>query len=139
MDLCRDGDALLKDIEQKMNNNIEAIKALISRIKVVDNPTISNSLYNYVNVVIEDQEQLEVLGHIGTETISPRNVKSEGSEELIVFSSEQDIEPISPAPKAKRFSSSKETNNSRMSERSIKRVVSSEIKLQILSVEEVIA
>lgn len=37
---------------------METINTMISRIKVVENPNISNSLFNYINVVLEDQEQL---------------------------------------------------------------------------------
>jgi hypothetical protein len=57
----------------------------------VDNPNIPNSLYNYLNVVIEEQEQLELLGVIGQEVISPKPSKTEESLASIEFSSDRAI------------------------------------------------
>lgn len=38
----------------------------------MENPAVPISLFNYVNIVIEDEEQLEAMGHIVQETITPK-------------------------------------------------------------------
>lgn len=49
---------------------------LISQIKIVENSGISNSVFNFINVVLEDTD-LEVLGFVHQEVLSPREFKEE--------------------------------------------------------------
>ena len=54
MSVLKDGDNLLKEIERKMDAKSEQIEAIISKIRIVENQGIPNSLFNYLNVVMHN-------------------------------------------------------------------------------------
>lgn len=60
-----------------MDSNIAAIEGLIAKIKVVDNPAVANSIFNYLAVHLEDADQSDSFGHVPQETLSPRQLKSD--------------------------------------------------------------
>lgn len=51
----KEGEVIVGEMERKLEQNAATVDAIISRIKVVENPAVPNLLFNYLNVVIEDQ------------------------------------------------------------------------------------
>ena len=50
--ICEKGDGILEAIEKKIEEQQDVIEELIGKIKIVENTSIPNTLYNYINVVI---------------------------------------------------------------------------------------
>lgn len=48
---------------------MHVIENLISQIKIVESSSLANSIFNYVNVVIEDNHQIEELGIVQQEIV----------------------------------------------------------------------
>lgn len=71
LEICTEGETLLSRLEGKINSNIATIESLISQIRVVENPGISNSVFNFISVVFEE-EPLEGLAYVQQEILSPR-------------------------------------------------------------------
>jgi hypothetical protein len=52
LEICNEGESIIKRLESKVNSNISTIEVMISQIKVVENAGISNSVFNYINVFL---------------------------------------------------------------------------------------
>lgn len=85
---------------------------LISQIKIVENSGISNSVFNFINVVLEDTD-LEVLGFVHQEILSPREFKEDiRKEHKIEFGADHltvERDALSPIPRRKSKSKDKGT------------------------------
>jgi hypothetical protein len=77
LEICSEGETLLSRLESKINTNIATIEVLISQIRVVENAGVSNSVFNFINVVLDDNEPLEGLPYVQQEVLSPRSFKEE--------------------------------------------------------------
>lgn len=65
-------------LEAKINSNVAIIEALISQIRVVENAGVCNSVFNFINVVLDDSEPIEGLPYVQQEILlSPRAFKEE--------------------------------------------------------------
>jgi len=53
MDVCKEGEKHLKKIQNKLDNNMTIIQKLITSIKVIDNVSAANSLFNYISIIVE--------------------------------------------------------------------------------------
>ena len=118
LEICTEGETLLSRLEGKINSNIATIESLISQIRVVENPGISNSVFNFISVVFEE-EPLEGLAYVQQEILSPRG--KEEKEQKIEFAASHlstarehlilNREPLSPAMRRKSKSKDKMTNS----------------------------
>ena len=78
MDICVEGDELLKTIEATVRNNLKRIEGLVGAIRVVDNPAIANSIFNYLNVHTDVPEDAK-----------PTQAKKEATSKLEATSAEE--------------------------------------------------
>ena len=80
MDLCLKGDGILKELEKKIDNQQENIEDMIGKINIKENLAIPNTVFNYINVVIENQEQ--IMESINTTpstsvVVTPKRIRTE--------------------------------------------------------------
>lgn len=69
LEICSEGESLLNRIEAKVQSNISSIEVLISKIKISEDLSVADSIFNYINVFIEEDEDIEGLGFVHQEDV----------------------------------------------------------------------
>ena len=133
--MCKDGDKLLREIEKKMENKTGAIDTIISKLKTVEDSSVPNSIFNYLNVVIETAEKKKKHSLV-VEVETPKKVKTEECKMHDISSERIMKEPSSPISSQNRSSASIDTSSRK--EKGLLKRKSTKVEEITMNVEELV-
>ena len=121
--ICEKGEGILEAIEKKIEEQQDVIEELIGKIKIVEDSVIPNTVFNYINVVIEDQDQLDSMKSMSvTPIMTPKRMRTEECKMGLDISSEKILKsPDSPNSRNRRSISGERTWDNKHSRSVLKR------------------